>query len=737
MPDTGYGPRAPPAFCTRPIRGLPATNAPPLLPGNVRRLLPLLLSLFLAASALRAAELPSSDLQVTAARQVVNDAGTVYYGDATQQARLSHGEILLLADEIRYASGATPGTGVAVASGNVVLTRGALRLLADKVTYHPLTRAYSVAGPRFTLQSLNVSGASLEGEPEKITVKDAQLSYTEPGPWVPTLRASTLTLSVQNQTIHAELPRLGLGGLGLFPVPFHTLSVNDPLFHDLSLRAGYRGSLGAFLDAGLLVPVEPGFGLGGDLGFYSRRGVLLGPAAAIKVDRPDFTLTDTLRTGFIHDYGDRKTDILARPIAPDRGFIEWRHHEQIGENFTLFGQFTRWSDSEVIRDFRPEQFYPVQVPDTFIEADLTEDNSVASIFVRAQPNSFFPMQQRLPELRYDQLPTAVGLGLYESFAASAAMLQEAAVPSGSGPTVTSRRLDSYYELTRPFTPREWLSVRPVAGARITHYADAIGGRSTYTRVLGELGADAELHASATYDYTNERQGINGLRHLVTPTLSYRYIPAAASGAAFIPAIDRNAFSTYLQPLGFADTRNIDQLTATNTLRLGVNNTLQTRDPHYGSRDLASLNFAVDWRLSRAAGQHPFSAVQTEFAVMPASWLRLDTFSRVDPRNGALRELNSGVTLHDGDAWSARLGSHYLQHQLQEYVLDGSYRLDETRALLTRLHYDARLSRFVEQDYGLSQNLANLWLIRYLIVLYEGPRRESSFGFNVEVEMRRW
>jgi LPS-assembly protein len=716
-----------------PTGGLLAARALFLLPPNVRRFSPLHFSLLFVVAALRAAEPSASNAQLSGARATANVNEAVYYGDAAQRARLADGDVLLLADEIHFVR----ATNVAVATGNVVLTRGALRLLADKITYNSATRAYAVASPRFTFESFNVLGSSLEGAPDKLSVKDAQLAYTEPGPWAPTIRSSSLDFNLQNQTIHAELPKFGLGGLGLFSLPFHNLSVNDPLLGALSVRAGYRASLGAFLDAGLLAPVGPGVQLGGDLGYYTQRGVLFGPAAEVSLSRPGFTFKDTLRTGFIHDNGDRKTDILARPVPANRSFIEWQHHEEIGDDVMLFGQLSRWSDSDVLRDFRPEQFYPVQEPDTFIEADYAGANSVTSLFVRAQPNAFFPVQERLPEMRYDQLPTPLGLGVYDRFSASAALLQEAALPPGSGPTVTSKRVDSFYELTRPFTPREWLSIKPVAGARLTYYADATGGRSTYTRALGEIGADAELHASATYDYANARQGIDGLRHLLTPTLSYRYIPAAASGTPFIPAIDRNAFSTYLQPLGLAGTRNIDQLAATNTVRFGLNNTLQTRDPHYGSRDLATLNFAVDWRLSRAVGQRPFSAVQTEMAVMPASWLRVDTFSRVDPRNGALRELNTGVTLHDGDAWSARLGSHYLQHQLQEYVLDAGYRLDEAHELVTRLHYDERLARFVEQDYGLRQNLGNLWLVRYLIVLYQGPRRESAFGFNVEVELRRW
>ncbi len=712
-----------------------AGGAPTLLPGIVRRLLLLFLFALLSVAALRAATVASAGVKVTGARSSSNlsTGETVYSGDATQRARLEDSDLLLLADEIRYA----PSSGVAIAIGNVGLARGPLHLLADKITYFATTRVYSVIGPRFTLRSLNVTGTTSEGTAEAITVRDAQIVLTEPGPWAPALRASTATFDLTSRTLHTTGARLGLGRLELFSLPVSNLPFGDPLLPDLSLRAGFRSNLGAYLDIGLVAPVRPSVSLGGDLGFYSQRGLLFGPAFEIKVDRPGLVMTDTLRSGYINDYGNRKTDVLARPISSDRGFVEWRHYEEIGDSLSVFGQLSYWTDSEVIRDFRPEKFYPVQVPDTFLEADYANNNSITSLFLRAQPNKFFEMQRRLPELRYDQLPTAIGFGLYESFAASAAVLQEGTLPAGSGSTVTSKRLDTVLELTRPYAPREWFSIRPVVGARFTYYADATGGRSTYTRATGEIGADAELHASATYDYVNAVQGINGLRHLVTPTLAYRYLPDATHGAAFIPAIDDAAFSTYLPPLGLTAARDTDRPTATNVLRLGLNNTLQTRDTQYGSRDLGLLNFAIDWRLDRVGAQRPFSAVQTEFAAMPAPWLRVDTFSRVDPRTAALREFNTGVTIRDSDAWFARLGSHFLQHQLQEYVLDAGWRLDEARELLARFHYDARLSRLIEQDYGLRQNFGNLWLVRYLIVLYQGPRRESSFGFNLEIQMRRW
>jgi len=305
----------------------------------------------------------------------------------------------------------------------------------------------------------------------------------------------------------------------------------------------------------------------------------------------------------------------------------------------------------------------------------------------------------------------------------------------TGPTLRSDRIDAYYGLTRPISPREWLTVKPVAGVQVTHYGRTLeeSNGGDYTRTLGEVGFDADVRASATYAYQNKRWKVDGLRHLVTPRLSYRYIPKADRGRGRIPQIDRRAFSTYLQPLGLGDQRNVDELTATNTLRLRIDNTLQTRDPEYGSRDLVDFNLGADVRFERDVGARTLSDLHTELGLMPATWLRFDLYQRYSTQDGKLRELNTGLTVTNSEWWSLRLGTHYLENNIEEYVADGAFRIDERFEAFARMHYDSRQARFVQQTYGVRQTLDRLWTLTYGLNFYEGRRREGSFGFVVEIE----
>ena len=119
--------------------------------------------------------------------------------------------------------------------------------------------------------------------------------------------------------------------------------------------------------------------------------------------------------------------------------------------------------------------------------------------------------------------------------------------------------------------------------------------------------------------------------------------------------------------------------------------------------------------------------------MPARWLEVDIDQSMSPRTLAVREFNSGITIRDGDVWSVRFGNNFLRRQIQDFSVDGRFRLTERFEALARLQYDARQNRFNEQAYGITQNIGNTWLVSYLVSLYSGRRRESNFGFNVQID----
>jgi LPS-assembly protein len=651
-------------------------------------------------------------------------------GEARGHAQIQYGSALLLADEFHL----NQNTGLVTATGHFTITSGGDRLLAESGTYNLTSGIFNLSNLRAGEPPLYVTAAAASGTREKMTLTDAVVTYTEPGRFAPTLRAGQLVYE-PGKRITGENGRLALGDFQVVKLPKFDRPVEEPFFTYLTARAGYRHTLGAYVDLGLHVPVWPGINVGGDIAEYTARGLMAGPSGTYNLSSDGEKITGSFRSGFIDDHGDRGVDLLGRAVPPKRGFFEWRHQQAVGDRLTITGDFNWWKDSEILRDFRPNQFRAVQQPDSFFEAVYAGDNYYIDLFTRLAPNNFEDVQERLPELRFDLLPTPIGAGFYERFNSSFAALREDSL--FSGPTLRSDRFDAFYSVDHPIMPVDWLTITPVAGGRLTHYAKAVGGRSDYTRWLGELGVDADLRVSGVFDYHSQLWGIDGLRHLLTPRLSYRYIPEAERGQAYIPPIDRQVFSTYLEPIELGNTRNIDRLHGTHVLRVSLDNMLQTRATDYGSRDLFGLNLASDLNLDTNPGQRRWSDLYTELSVTPASWLRLELFQRLSSRTFALRELNTGFELTDHDWWSLRFSSTYLQRQIEEYFVEYDHRLSEVWKGFTRVRYDGRANRWNELSLGLRQNLQNTWSIRYEVSWNHGQQRESSFGLNLMVDLIRF
>ena len=705
------------------------------------RFAPLVATVLLALARLDAAEVLVP--QITSQEPArITERESVFSGEA----RLAYQDLVLYADEIAYNN----QDRVATARGNVILIRGAQRLVADEITYRLDDQTYTVGRFRVGEGQLLAEGAKAEGTPEKLAVSDASITYGEPDPLSPVLRTRTLTYTQaedkKDSVARIEGARLGIGPVNLLPLPTLSETPRNPSLAGIDARVGYGGNLGAELSLAATTAVSEDARLGADLGLFSKRGVLFGPIGDYDTFGADgLGARGKFRGGYIQDQGDPGLDIRGSVIRDERGYVEWQHHQLLAPDLRVSGQVNYWSDSYVTRDFRPEGYYRIQTPDTWFEAEKLGDNFVVSLFTRVQANDYSLIQERLPEVRFDGLPVEVGAGIYHRVNASVAALREDDPLSTTG-TIRSDRADLYYGVMRPFSPREWLAVTPTAGARVIHYERTPAGstNNNYTRVLGEIGFDSELFkTSATWNYKNERWGIDGLRHLITPKLAYRYSPSADVGRGSIPAIDDDPFNTYLRPLGLADRRDIDRLPALNTFRFGVDQALQTRDKTHGSRDLAELNVAIDQHADAEAAatqgqRRDQSDAHTFFAVNPARWLRFDLYNRTTVQTGKLQELNTGLTLRDSDVWSFRLGTHYLEdlasaRQIQEYTATYGLRLSEIYSLVARVRFDSRSGDLTEQGFTISQRLSRFWTAHYEFAAYDGPRREDDYGVSISLE----
>ena len=671
---------------------------------------------------------------------------------ARGDARLDLDGMRIAADRITYYQEHS----LADALGNVTLFAQGYRLIAERLTFDATDNTFAMNTLRTGQWPFYITATSAGGTSTASTVDEATVHFGEPSAFAPRIRCKQLEYSDQgNGTLKMGATTIGIGRIPLLYLPSYSYSLGaPPYFFDID--GGHDSQLGTYLQTTSLIPITASLRAGANLDLYSKRGVLAGPAAQYSYDSSTQRMIGAINTGYIQDQGDADTDVLDAAIDSSRGFAEWRHQHHIGARANITASISHWSDSEVTRDFRNHSFKQNQQPDSFIEGVYASDNAYLSAFARFNPNDFQLVQERLPVLRYELLPSPVfKTGSYHRFAAEYARLHEDF--DRYEPTITSDseydRFDLSYRIERPFALTDWLTLSPLAGARFTHYENqridaraleafagmpAILRDDQYSREIYELGFDLEARAYASYPTQNSSWNIDGLRHLVRPVLRYRYFsdPDALNKIA---QIDRSAFDLSRPLLDLSDLRNVDSIEQTHLARLGVENLFQTKADDYGSRTLAALNFYQDILFKKGTRydgdeQEALHATWLELLLCPAPWLKFDLASRFKTDSLQLEELRTGTTLSSGESWKLRLSTDLLRDRLEQYRIDFIYRLNERYSFLTNLRYDAETSQFTKTEVGIHTRIGSTWEVIYALTFREDASRESDVAFNVRLTL---
>lgn len=669
------------------------------------------------------------------------------YDAATQavvfrgHARLLHEQFILEADQIRYFSREQR----AEAQGNVRVTQVQFRLVGDSLTYWPETKRFSAGSYRLGSPPLFIEGRQFEGSPEEIHFDQAVVYFNEPDSTSPRIMAKKAILRPQ-ESLTIEDGHFGIGRTSFFPVPDFRRPVKAPGY-EFRGDVGYRSNLGAFFQTESRLPVGTGLALGPALDLYTNRGFVVGPLADWKTQSGDWSIWSELRSGYINDHGPKGIDRLGLKVPEDRYWIDLRHRLSHENGFFLTAKIDRWSDTEVLRDFRSDRFRSDPVPDSFFEVGQIWGRAFLTAFARLDIDERTMTQERLPEIRLEQTPTNLfGSALTFDGALSYARLRDhfyAPVtvagrvdPIGLQETGWSHdRYDVLANLRYPIRPSGWLTLTPVAGTRLTHYRGLEAGLDPRTtRWMGQLGVDANLLSEGTWDLRNDLWGVTGLRHLLRPVVSYRWFPGGGDQAHRILPVDAVVYSSEAPVLDLAEVRHLDQLEDRHVLRVGLENILQTRAPDYGSRDLASFHLYQDINFHAPPGGDQLEALYPEIALTPASWLRFDWSSKIRPADGVQEAYRFGISLYDGDVWSLRARADYLADTVEQYTLGVYYRLARRWAVNTAVRWDARLSEVTEQRYSLIQQIGRSWEIEYRISLQSGSTREDDVRFSVSVAL---
>jgi LPS-assembly protein len=610
-------------------------------------------------------------------------------------------DLVITADAISYHE----KTGAILADGNVRIRRGAQSWVGDKITYNLTTREMSSDYFRAGIRPFFFSGYALSGGQTNGIYETYDATLTSDDVSKPFFRIRAKELKIKaGKTIEAKGASVWLGNTPVMYFPFYSRSlVRHP--NNFSFVPGYRSLYGPFLLSSYNWYFNDHFD--GSLHFDMRqkRGLAGGPE--VNYDLGRWGRGNAL---YYYTRDDRPgVDLLGAPIRRDRERVDFTYDANLRTNLTAKIGIHQQSDVTMIRDFFEWDYRKNQQPRSFAEINQAWPNWTLDALAQPQINTFFETVERLPDVKLTGLRQQLGVSpfYYESESSAAYLRFRSA--SSTGTNYSATRADTYHQIVLPKTFFGWLNVTPRVGGRFTYYGEADGlgpAMQEENRGVFNTGVETSFKASRVWtDARNKFFDVEGVRHIIEPSINYVYVPSPNVPTNQIPQFDRELPSLRLLPIDFPDYNSIDSIDSQNVLRLSVWNKLQTK--RKGEIDnLVNWGLYTDWRIRPRSNQGSFADLYSDMDLKPRSWLVLNSEFRYNLDDHYLRAANHAATFVPNETWSATIGHRYFREDPLFGINSGNnliftrlyYKLNENWALRISHHFEARDGTLEEQYY---------------------------------------
>jgi LPS-assembly protein len=633
-------------------------------------------------------------------------------GTATYQngVLLKYGPVVLTAQTARV----DRATGEALAEGNVILQReGGQLWRGEQLQYNFKTRVIRGETFRAGHPPYFALGSNMITSPTNQTYTITNSYFTTDDHPRPGYRiyAKQVTV-VPGQSIEARHAVLYLGSVPVMYFPYYSKTLDRHPNH-FDFLVGYRSTWGAYLLTTYNWQLKD-TPLDGALHFdmRSRRGLAGGPD--FHWEDPSFG-EGIFRYYYANDENPRDVYGFETP-DDDRHRLLFGHQVDLDTNLTAKAYVSYHTDPFVVRDFFESEYHANAQPRSFVEVDKAWPNWDLNGMAQFRVNDFQETVERLPDVKLTGLRQRVfETPLYYESESSVGYFRHLfpAETNFYSPFHTNSygatRADTYHQVVLPWTFFGWLNVIPRVGQRFSYYGEANGrGATTDEEFRNVFNTGAEMTWKASRVYRGAQSDlleVQGLRHIIEPSVNYVYVPVPNKGPHELPQFDRSLPSSRLRPIEFPDFNTIDSIDSASVMRLGLRNKLQTKREE-GVDDLVNWAVYTDWRLGERHGQTTFSDLYSDLDFRPRSWLTLNSETRYGIDQGQWREANHTLTLEPNEHWSLSLGHRYRRdtpelgrgHDL--LLATFYYRLNENWGLRTQHHYEAKDGTMEYQYYTL-------------------------------------
>ena len=612
----------------------------------------------------------------------------------------------------------------AIADGKVHIQQGGQLYVGEHVLYNFKTHDMVSEQFRSGKSPVFIEGKGLHGniisnrmETGTYNATNAMITTDDVEKPAIKIRASRIKITPDDK-VQAWNAWINVGDVPVFYFPYYERNLGAHA-NNFDFVPGYRSAFGPFVLGSYSWYLNEELQGRFHLDYRQRRGIGAGPDFDYNLGRWG---QGELKYYYTHD-DDARTNFVNSPVFDNRQRLDFSYLAMPYTNLEVRAQARYQSDAGVVRDFFEGEYRQDPQPNTFIEADKLWRNYSLDVLAEPRVNEFLETVERLPDVRLSGFQQQVGASpiYYES--ESSVGFYRRLFPETNNSFVgltnyEAGRADTYHQLTLPETFSGWLNITPRVGGRFTYYTESHGpGGATEetTRGVFNTGAEVTFKASRVWPgVRNQLLDLDGLRHIVQPSVNYVYVPSPNAHPTQLPQFDYELPSLRLLPIEFPEYNSIDSIDSQNVLRFGLRNQLQTKREGR-VEDLLDWQFYTDWRLKPRAGQRTYADLFSDLSLAPRTWVTLESQTRLDLNTGDWRLLLHTITLRPSDVWNWTVGHFYLRGDLRNlptalgpganvFTSALFFRLNENYSARSVHHFDVNSGRLQEQYYSVYRDM---------------------------------
>jgi LPS-assembly protein len=644
---------------------------------------------------------------------------------------VKYGGTVLMADSVAV----NTKTGETVADGHVRIEEGDQIWVGEHIRYNFKTHQMQSEQFRLGKPPVFAQGGQLQGDTTNKIYNARHALVTTDDVSRPAIyvRASRIKI-VPGKYVEMWNAVLFMDGVPAFYFPYFRRNLGAHA-NNFNFTPGYRSAYGPFLLNTYTWYLNDAVDGKIHLDYRERRGVGAGPDLDLHLGQWGEA---EFKYYYLHDQHPNVSvntnsfpNLGAMPENRQRFYLGYQATPFTNLNVKALVNYQ--SDPLVQHDFFEGDYTANPQPNTFTEVNRYWDNWSLDAETTPQINDFFNQVERLPDVKltgyrqqvfntpfyYESESSAGYYRMY--FAETNATLSG---PTTNPPAYSAVRADTFHQLLLPWTFFNWLNVTPHVGGRFTYYSSEFGPGGTNSatwRNVFNTGVGTSFKASQLWaGATNSLLAIDGLRHIIEPSVNYVYVPSPSTPPSQLPQFDSASPSLLLLPVQFPDYNNLDSIDSENVIRFGLRNTLQTmRDGQLDN--LLDWNVMLDWRLTPGQNQinldEPFSQQETfsdlysDLTFKPRSWITLDSQLRYDINGGNLNLAFHQLTLAPSERWSWGIGHWYLRNGFDGFAGGDNFitstmffRVNDNWGLRMMHDFNAQNGRLQEQDYTIYRDL---------------------------------